>query len=278
MGSVRRTKVFRFLFLLSVAGVTAIMADQDSEHASTSPLTARQLFYQEKPAKSGAKRIKPKPDGPGNSQAPKDQTPRDQTPPVAPAPYLALRYTMVQQNASHGFDEIDPGKTFHSNDPFRLKIEANSGAYLYVVVERGSKGSWEVLFPSPEAGETERKLMPREPVQIPQNTNFEFDSVPGVERLFVVLSREPEPDFEKLIRSIRQGQGGRASGGQVLSAGNLGGDKIESMRQKLKSRGIVRQDMKRDDKSGVGEAAVYVANASLTDNNRVVTEIVLKHE
>ncbi|MDQ6664162.1 MAG: DUF4384 domain-containing protein [Acidobacteriota bacterium] len=197
---------------------------------------------------------------------------------MAPARYLALRYTIVQPNASHGFDEIDPGKTFYSNDHFRLKVEANSSSYLYVAVERGPKGTWDVLFPSPEAGEADKKLVPGEPVQVPQNTNFEFDSVPGAERLFVVLSREREPDFEQLIRSIRQEHGGRGSGGPVLSAGNLSNDKVESMRQRLKSRGIVRQDMDRDDKSGHGEAAVYVANASLADNNRVVTEILLKHQ
>src|SRR5215472_17434301 len=62
---------------------------------------------------------------------------------------LALRYSLLRKTADGSAREEDVQRVFHSGDRFRLRIEVNDSAHLYVI-QHGSSGSWRTIFPSPE--------------------------------------------------------------------------------------------------------------------------------
>lgn len=263
-------------------GVIATLALPNSlaqDETPSSELRARQLFYTSKPITQRARAPIPKPsetrtedNRPATVEpAPHKETETASVPARVPstAPYLALRYSVMQPGPSGDLEEVDPEKTFHSGDRFRLKLTSNSSAYLYVVMQ-GSQGNWEVLYPLPSLGETHQRITAGEPLLVPPDTNFQFDKDPGTERLFVVMSRNPETSLGQLIQSVKN----RDAGG----SGNPGIENVQiaSLRQRLAPRGIVREHVTRG--ASGGEDAVYVANVSLNQNSRVITDIVLKHE
>ncbi len=85
----------------------------------------------------------------------------------------------------------------------RLELEPNESGYLYVV-NQGSSQRWAVLYPRGaekgsnrvEAGQ--KYSIPAQPSMAAEAKAFTITSPGGVEKLFVILSRNPEPDIEKL--------------------------------------------------------------------------------
>jgi hypothetical protein len=120
-----------------------------------------------------------------------------------------------------------------------------------------------------------------EAVSIPEGEyDFRFDEKPGTERLFVVLSSQPERDLDALIYSLKGAQGG---GPRVLVAGvrppaiPAGG--IERLRSGLVSRDLKVERRPAAASSSTREEAVYIVNASGSGSSgRVVAEISLRHE
>jgi hypothetical protein len=157
--------------------------------------------------------------------------------------------------------DVDPDKTFVSGDRIKLGIESNDTAYLYVVQE-GSDGTWDVLYPSSK----QHQVSAGTKVEVPAGAeDFVFDSTPGTERLMVVLSRTPETDLEKLVDSLRNPGARPARGPVMMAALNT-----------LRSRNLRVE--KRPQLSGKREEAVYIVNASTGNTGqRVVAEILLKH-
>ena len=74
---------------------------------------------------------------------------------------------------------------------------------LYVVAQ-GSSGNWQVLFPSREVSNGSNLVHRGETRLVPGGNQgqFVFDEQAGTEKLFFVLSRQPEPSLEKLIYSM----------------------------------------------------------------------------
>ena len=91
-----------------------------------------------------------------------------------------------------------------AGDRIRLHVDANTSGYLYVVMQ-GSSGTWKLLFPSPEIKDGDNRVQKRVRYEIPSGYTFTFDEQAGAEKLFIVLSRQPEPDLESLIYSLGHG-------------------------------------------------------------------------
>ena len=98
---------------------------------------------------------------------------------------------------------MDADTTFHSGDRIRLEAQANSTGYLYVVAQ-GSSGNWQVLFPSREVSNGSNLVHRGETRLVPGGNQgqFVFDEQAGTEKLFFVLSRQPEQSLDKLIYSM----------------------------------------------------------------------------
>jgi hypothetical protein len=240
-----------------------------AEESGSSTLTARQLYYKTRPTPVVKKT--------GNSSASqgvptsKDLPKRDAEPkpvPTTEAEYLGIRYSIID---GAGGREMDPAKVFHNGDIFRLKLQANTDGYLYVL-NQGTSGNWNFLFPSAEVENNNNKIELGKLREIPSGQNLEFDTAPGIDKLFVVLSKEREPDMERLLGSLKNSQGDR-----TLQAENRPpGVEVDGVRQKLTARDIRVQRLRTGSNSN-GENAVYVA-ASRSETSRIVTEIALKHE
>src|SRR5207237_2344998 len=91
-------------------------------------------------------------------------------------------------------------------DGIRVNVESNDDAYLYIV-NQGSTGTWSLLFPSPEIDNGNNRVQAHRRTVVPaQQAQFTFADQAGDERLLIILTREAEPDLEKLIYSLRQPQ------------------------------------------------------------------------
>lgn len=292
---------FRQLLSVLIAAFlfgTAAIA-QDSSEADDSSLTARQLFYTKRkkaPEKPAAAAVKTVPD-PGATQTKKSESvrPPAQTsaakPPAAAkaaeeqAPYLGLRYSLMQIMPNGSMQETDPDRVFRSGDRIKLKVQSNDSGFLYIV-HQGSSGAWEVLFPSAEFKQGSNELVANQSVMIPagDEMDFEFDEKPGLERIFIVLSTVREQNLDSLIYSL--GKGAAAGKAPLLVAGvrppEIPNNEVERLRTGLVSRDIRterRPKVKSTGSNADRENAVYVVNTSAPkERQRVVAEIKLDHK
>ena len=63
-----------------------------------------------------------------------------------------------------------------------------------------------MLFPSPEINGGNNVIEKEQKYEIPAGHWFAFDEQPGKERLFFVLSRQPERNLEKMMYRLREGE------------------------------------------------------------------------
>ncbi len=112
---------------------------------------------------------------------------------------LGLRYAVLKVNGAESV-EVSPSTRFKSGDRIQLKIQTNSDGYLYVIAQ-GSSGAWQVMFPAKSKNDGSNRVLAGEE----HTSNFRFDAKPGVEKLFVVLSRQPERDLDTVIYNLKGG-------------------------------------------------------------------------
>ena len=206
------------------------------------------------------------------------------TQPVA----LGLRYSLLKYVGESDYVEVDPEITFRSGEKIRLRVQANDDAYLYVVMQ-GSSGAWRVMFPSEEFGEGSNRVLAGRVYDIPGRTRLVFDEQAGVEKLFVILTRQPETQMDKLIydlenrKSADKAPAGKAGEQRLLMASAaIGNPLIDQLRGGVRARDLVFEKV--DDSKpapptagGMKETAVYVVNASTAASARLVADIQLRH-
>ena len=256
-------------------------------------LKARELFYT--PAAEAA----PTPPAPTQPAAPKSAAPKAAPKAKQPAATakspdtpakaasdthtmttivpLGLRYAVLKRDANGNYVEVDADTTFRSGDRIRIQVNANTSGYPYVVTQ-GSSGNWTLLFPSKEVAGGSNHVVKGDSRQIPSGDRgqFLFDEQSGAEKLFIVLSRQPEPDLDKLIYSIGGTKGGTSASDRALVAQALVNDSLVSQLRQG-SRDLVFEKVDSADTNGKLENAVYVANPSTAPDARLVTDLTLKH-
>jgi hypothetical protein len=298
--------------LLVVAiGAAAALA---TAFAQTAPnkahLSARELFYaaaEAQPAspKADTPRQAPKPGSrsnrppakppeiaraeemtrPGNPTPPDNTatgTPRTAPAPASGAPALGLRYTILKAGAG----EVAPDTIFHAGDRIQLRVQANSPGYLYII-NQGSSGTWKPMFPSPEVENGNNHVESLRNYTLPSEEHrMLFDETAGAEKLFIILSSQPEPDLEKLIYSLQgkppAGQSSDQppqSSKQMIMASNLHIDDTTVGRmRKAYARDLIIERVTPDTPGEKKETAVYVVNPSGSSNSRVVADVSLVHK
>jgi hypothetical protein len=185
---------------------------------------------------------------------------------------LGLRYAVLKRGEGGQYNEVDPDTSFRSGDRIRLKVDTNTSGYLYVVM-RGSSGTWKLMFPSAEVAGGSNLVHKGESRQIPsgERGQFVFDEQAGNEKLFIVLTRQPEPDLDKLIYSMG-GTVTKDGSRSLVAEASLGDDIVSKLRAQVASRDLVFE------KVDSTENAAYVVNPSSAPDARLVVDIALKHK
>ncbi len=207
---------------------------------------------------------------------------------VEPEP-LSLRYSIQRRKADGSVEEVDPDAAFKSGESIRLTVESSDQASLYIVTQ-GSSGKWSVLFPSKQIAGGANRVDPFQTYVIPPGGWFSFDEKTGSERLFVMLSRKPVEDLEKLIYNLRDENSDRPLGGPVMMAENIrpiDDSTIMGMR-KVYTRDLVFEkvtDAPTATPTGATpgdepkmETAMYIATKTTGDAARVVADVTLSHQ
>jgi hypothetical protein len=198
---------------------------------------------------------------------------------VEPAP-LGLRYSVLKRNAAGKFEEVDADATFHSGDRIRVQVDTNTRGYLYIVAQ-GSSGTWKVLFPSAEVAGGSNLIQRGESRVVPAGDRgqFVFDQQAGTEKLFVVLSRQPESDLDKLIYSLGGEQRNDVDAPHTLLAqGSVGDDVVDRLRRQVSARDLVFEKVDSDAPGGKIEKAAYVVNPNPAPDAKLVVDLSLKHK
>jgi hypothetical protein len=228
--------------LLMMTVVAGVGYSQDSG------LKARELFYTPPPDASQTKKIAPP------ARKPSTAVPVAN---VANTP-LGMRYSVMKRDAGGKFAEVDADSTFRSGDRIRLNVDTNTTGYLYVVMQ-GSSGNWSLLFPSSDVEGGNNRIEKGSSQQIPPGDKgqFVFNDQLGTEKLFLVLTRRPEPDLDKLIYSIN-GSSGAGSERTLMAKATVGNDVVNRLRDEVKSRDLV--------------------NPSRANDAMLVVDVALKHK
>jgi hypothetical protein len=198
--------------------------------------------------------------------------------PQGPRPALGLRYTILKKAGDQPV-EVGSGTVFHAGDRIRLAVEANDDGYLYVV-NQGSSGTWKLLFPSPEIKDGDNHVQKRVRYEVPSGYTFTFDEQSGEEKLFIVLSRQPEPDLEGLIYSLGNPAKDKPTVEKpklLLASAAFGDDVIGKLRNAY-ARDLIVEKVDDEQAGPKQEKAVYAVNPSGSADSRVVADVTLKHQ
>lgn len=266
-------------------------------------LTARELFYtpiadvKTTPVKETAQKtpppkvIKPKvntqgktPDGTKMETASTGMT-------DVVGPPLALKYRLLKRTDTGEYDEVDTDTVFRSGDKIKVAVEPNDTGYLYIV-QQGTSKTWNLLFPNEDTEQGSNRVDRNQEVDLPAGGRFTFDAQKGEEKLFLVLTRRPEPDLEKLIYSLSQaGTGAQPASTpkteekhrMMLAQNRIEGSVIDRLRGQVLARDLVfekvNDDVRPSKSAGTRrEKAMYVASPDRTVKARVIVDLTLKHE
>src|SRR3984957_695593 len=218
------THSFRFFFAFSAAVSIA------AQEAKPPEMTARELFYNSGSATPAAAKkdsskvvAKRKPATPVTQQAsdtqpsPSQSTPdgsgkivavADGTRTTAPAPAsgaaLGLKYTILKLSGD-AMTAAAPSSVFHAGDKIQFSIETNSAGYLFIV-RQGSSGTWMPMFPTPEIEGGNNRVEGFHSYTFPNGYRYVFDQQTGGEKVFIIFSRDPKPDFEQLVYTLQGGK------------------------------------------------------------------------
>ncbi len=116
-----------------------------------------------------------------------------------PAQAIGLGYTLFMGGPNGRSARVEPGHEFHNGDRVRISLEPNVDGYLYVFHTEGD-GPPEMIYPDPRLDAGENWIEAHVPLEVPSSEEtddrlrwFTFYGKPGVERLYIVVTREPLP-------------------------------------------------------------------------------------
>ena len=275
--------------------------------AQTAPkrLTARELFYAAQPApakpaanpKAPAKAVRtskpvekatevaranPAPETTSSTSAQIVKTVVQTAPmPTTGEPPLGIRYKILKINADNSTAEVPADTVFHSGDRIRFEIEPNASGYLYII-NQGSSGTWKPMFPSPEIEDGNNKVEGFRPYTMPPRSRLAFDTNAGTENLFIVFSRNPEPDLEQVIYSLQakgkpKPEAPAPMDKTLIMAANIGNPTVDRLRNAY-GRDLIVEKVDPNTPGDRKETAVYVVNPTGSNDSRVIADLHLVHQ
>lgn len=112
---------------------------------------------------------------------------------------IGLGYTLFMRGPNGRAVRVEPSREFHNGESVRIALEPNVDGYLYVFHTEGD-GAPEMIYPDWRLDGGENWLEAHVPLEVPSSEEtderlrwFTFYGNAGIERLYVVVSREPLP-------------------------------------------------------------------------------------
>jgi len=227
-------------------------------------------------APSRSEPINPKPPGEAPAISPASLVPTPAAPP------LGLKYTILKRSGED-LIEVPSDTVFHAGDRIRISIETNQPGFLYII-NRGSSGLWQPLFPSADVDDGNNHVDGFRDYLLPPKSRMVFDETTGTERLFLVFSREPEPNLDRMIYSLTSNPASSPNQKQapvtktLLVAGNSGvDDSTVGLLRSVHSRDLKIEKVDEQTPGEKKETAVYVVNPSGSADSRVDADLLLVH-
>jgi Domain of unknown function (DUF4384) len=269
-------------------------------------LTARELFYAAvrtpaapplarpvapkaappKEAQSGASAAAPSRPEPARPPQPTSEAATISTASLVPSPAeppLGLKYTILKR-AGEDMIEVPADSVFHAGDRIRISVETNQPGFLYII-NRGSSGLWQPLFPSADVDDGSNRVEGFRDYLLPPKSRMVFDETTGTERLFLVFSRQPEANLDRMIYSLTSNPAPGPDQRQapvtktLLVASNSGvDDSTVGLLRSVNSRDLKIEKVDERTPGEKKETAVYVVNPSGSADSRVVADLLLAHQ
>jgi Domain of unknown function (DUF4384) len=112
---------------------------------------------------------------------------------------IGLGYSFYLRESNGEPVRVDPSRDFHYKDSLRVSLEANTNGYLYVFYTENNSNP-QMLFPDARLLQGDNRIEAHVPYEVPSSHEvdpakrwFVFDDKPAVERLYIVVSRQPLP-------------------------------------------------------------------------------------
>src|SRR5579871_47078 len=271
------------LIPLCAAGVLAtVAAAQTPQSASKPQLTPRELFYSASPDAAAAHKSQSKSSGSkgatgakntkNTTTAKQDSGAASNGAPHAPdgttiidassGPPIGITYTL-RKKVGDAMVDVAPESTFRKDDRIDFIVQANYPGYLYIG-NKGPDGSWNPLFPAREIDNGDNRVEAFHKYTIPPGYRIKFDEKTGVEEVFILFSREPVPDFEKLLYADK---GGAAAGKSTpaqpkplnVAKADLPAATVDRLRDAY-TRDLLIEKIDDDKPGDHKEKAVYIVN------------------
>ncbi len=170
---------------------------------------------------------------------------------------LGLKYFIRLKGSDGKTSNVLASRIFKSGERFQVGLNTAGPTYIYVVNEDNS-GQKKVLFPQP--GQSSY-VNAEGTVFLPQKGAFEFDGIPGIEKLTIIVSRHEIEQLENFVHS---------------DTPDFVADSTSSSPYLLASKGI---SFSNDSSSKPGyEAATYVMKQPVSPNEVLHVTIKLVHK
>lgn len=190
---------------------------------------------------------------------------------------LGLRCTILKLSGSE-MTEVPPDTVFHAGDRIQFAVETNGPGYLYIV-SQGSSGAWKPMFPSAEVADGSNRIDGFHRYIMPSKSRLVFDEQAGLENIFIVLSRQPEPSLESTIYSLRQSKTSPAAASQpkTLLMASIDDRMVGHLRETY-ARDLIVEKVDETTPGDKKENAIYTVNPSGSQDSRVVADLRLVHQ
>ena len=112
---------------------------------------------------------------------------------------IGLGYTLFMRNQFGKAVRVDPSREFHNGDRVRVSLEPTVDGYLYIF-HTENNGVPEMIYPDPRLDAGDNIIDAHVPIEVPSSDEaderlqwFGFYGNGGVERLYIVVTRDPLP-------------------------------------------------------------------------------------
>lgn len=124
--------------------------------------------------------------------APEPDTPIPGAATTAPAGGLSIQL-LTDASGARPVSLAETPLVLRQEDRFRLLVSAHDEGHLYVLAEPDAADTLHMLFPTPTSYAGSSRVWPAEARSVPEHSWLYFGETAGVERLWVVWSRDPHP-------------------------------------------------------------------------------------